>query len=467
MVTRHKRSTAAGVGLILLALSACGTGMPEGRSDIAAEAGAITLSPDRLAAWISLNPSGQATIRAAEFAALVWVDYALLAQAIEQGLSLSDSATAATALGPDIILQQLRDWHDTLVSRRPRVAADRADSIYAGERRVFQHILLRIPDANDAGTVAATRQRAESLIAVAQSGADFAELAREHSEDASTAESGYLPIVGRGVLAPEFERNAWRIEPGQVGGAGSRLGLHVVRRPPLEEVRDRLTAYAESLATRRADSVYTDGLRTGQALAVSSEAVPALRRFFATHAGRANGDVGLATWDGGSLSLLEAAPWIDALPPRAYLDLRGASDVALEGFVRDIATQFLILDEAREAGIGLQGGQWTGLYDGYRRGLRESLALLGLSDSTSSLPTGEGAGRVNALLEAFARDQTRWSPLPSALAAYLRATLGFQLHRAGLERSVSLATDLISTRDTLIRPSENPPGGTDTAPPVQ
>lgn len=467
MATRHKRSTAAGVGLILLALSACGTGLPEGRSDIAAEAGAITLSPDRLAAWVSLNPSGQATIRAAEFAALVWVDYALLAQTIEQGLLLSDSATAATALGPDVILQQLRDWHDTLVSRRPRVSADRADSLYAGDRRLLQHILLRVPDANDPGSVGAARQKAESLIAVAQSGVDFAELAREHSEDASTAETGYLPIVGRGVLAPEFERTAWRIGPGQVGGAGSRLGFHVVRRPPLEEVRDRFTAHAESLATQRADSAYTTGLRMRRALAVTPEAVPALRIFFTNQTGRANADVGLATWEGGSLSLIETRPWIDALPPRAYLDLRGASDVALEGFVRDIATQYLILGEAREAGISLQGGQWTGLYDGYRRGLRESLALLGLSDSTSSLPSGEGAGRVNALLEAFARDQTRWSPLPSALAAYLRATLGFQLHRAGLERSVSMATDLIATQGTLIRPPEDAPGGTDTVPPVQ
>ena len=132
MATGHKRITAPGTTLLLfLAFVACGTGMPEGRSDIAAEAGTITLPPDRLAAWISLNPSGQATIRAAEFAALVWVDYALLAQAIEQGLPLSDSATAATALVPDIILQQLRDWHDTLVSRRPRVAADRAPPVRA------------------------------------------------------------------------------------------------------------------------------------------------------------------------------------------------------------------------------------------------------------------------------------------------------------------------------------------------
>ncbi len=465
MATRHKRITARGATLLLLAFAACGTGMPEGRSDIAAEAGTITLTPDRLAAWISLNPSGQATIRAAEFAALVWVDYALLAQAIEQGLPLSDSATATIALEPDIILQQLRDWHDTLVSRRPRIAADRADSLYASDRRVLQHILLRVDDPNDAGRIGETRAKAESLVAVARSGADFSELAREHSQDASTAENGYLPIVGRGVLAPEFERTAWRIGPGEVGGAGSRLGFHVVRRPPLEEVRDRLTAYAESLATQRADSVYTTGLRIRKALTVTPEAVSALRRFFAAHEGRTDGDL-LATWDGGALSLDQAASWIDALPPRAYLDLRGASDVALEAFVRDIATQYLILGEANEGGVRLLGGQQAGLFDGYRRGLRESLALLGLTDSTTSLPAGEGAGRVNALMEAFARDQTRWSPLPSALAAYLRATLGFQLHRAGLERSVSLATDLITAQVTPLTAPEDAPGARDTTPPL-
>jgi hypothetical protein len=419
--------------LAALALGGCG-GQPEGRTDIAAEAGGATLDPARLAQWVAKVPSRQPSVRDAEFVSAVWVDYTLLTQALERGDSLTDSPTVEAALGPDLAMQTLRAWHDTLVARRPRIAADRPDSMYAHDTvRVFQHILLPVADPQDVRQVTGVRATADSLLATAREGAEFATLAIQRSKDSSTAAGGgFLPVGGRGLMPPEFERAAWRLGAGEVGGVASRAGFHIVRRPPLEEVRDRLAQYAESLAMRRADSLHLDSLTTAAGLAVTKEAVGALRGFFSDPATRGEVAAPVATWTGGQLALPEVANWIDLLPPRGYLDLRGASDLTLERFVRELGQQQLLLNEARAAGIGIALVDRAGLDSLYRRNLAASLALLGLTDSVRTLPVGAGVARVEALLDGLTSDQERWRPLPGALAAVLRERGGYRLHQAGM-----------------------------------
>ena len=429
------------LGAVVIA-AACGDGANSGRVDLAAQAGEATLPPERLAGWIARVPTRPPTRRDAETVSLVWVDYSLLAEAVGRGRRLTDSATAASALQPDRVLLTLRAWHDTLVAHRPRAGPQVADSLYRGDGlRLFQHILIQVEDPRDAGAVAAARRRADSLLAQVGAGGDFATLARQHSQDGSASDGGYLPVVRRGQLTPEFQRSAWPLAPGKLTGLVSRSGLHVVRRPPLAEVRDRFLAWADSLAMRAADSLHADSLRTARRFTIGSDAVPALRAYFADPATRVRATSPLATWETGELSLERVALWIDLLPPASYADLSGGSDLALEGFVRDIGLQYLLLDEAESAGLVVPPAQWTGLLAGYGRALRESLALLGLSDTLSALPAGEAEGRVAALMEGLTAERVRWRPLPSALGALLRAEMGYRLHRAGLARAAELALE--------------------------
>ncbi|MBS1241542.1 MAG: hypothetical protein H6R40_969, partial [Gemmatimonadetes bacterium] len=257
-----------------------------------------------------------------------------------------------------------------------------------------------------------------------------------------------LPVSRRGAFPPEFERGAWALKPGDLGGVGSRAGFHLIRRPPLEEVRDRLRRYADSLATRQADSLHLDSLTSTRQLAVTTTAVPTLRAFFTTPASRTDA-APLATWEGGSLVLKQLAPWIDLLPPRGYLDLRGASDLTLEAFVREIAQQLLLLEEATSAGIRVSSSDRATLETAYRRRLRESLASLGLFDSTTTLPASEASGRVAALMDGLTTDRVRWNPLPSALGAVLRARAGYRLHQAGIEDAATAARTQATPRDSL------------------
>jgi peptidyl-prolyl cis-trans isomerase D len=109
-----------------------------------------------------------------------------------------------------------------------------------------RHILFRVaPDAADADKAAA-RAKAEAVLVQAKGGADFAELAKQHSQDSTAAAGGDLGAFGRGVMTPAFESAAFALEPGQISEVvETPFGLHIIkleektaaRTQPLDEVR--------------------------------------------------------------------------------------------------------------------------------------------------------------------------------------------------------------------------------------
>ena len=94
------------------------------------------------------------------------------------------------------------------------------------------HILIEAgPDAAPAERDAA-RGRAEAIRSEATAGgADFAALAREHSDDRATAPAGgELGFVVRGQTVPPFEEALFALQPGEIGPVTeSRFGFHVIR----------------------------------------------------------------------------------------------------------------------------------------------------------------------------------------------------------------------------------------------
>jgi peptidyl-prolyl cis-trans isomerase D len=116
-----------------------------------------------------------------------------------------------------------------------------------GEQVAASHILFKLePDADEE----AVRKKAEAVLAEAKSGADFAELARKNSEDASNAENGGdLGLFGRGQMVPEFEAAAFGLQEGQVSDlVRTTYGFHIIKlnrkqaafTRPLDAVRDEI-----------------------------------------------------------------------------------------------------------------------------------------------------------------------------------------------------------------------------------
>jgi peptidyl-prolyl cis-trans isomerase SurA len=92
-----------------------------------------------------------------------------------------------------------------------------------------RHILVT-PETNDDTGWESARIKAEMLRTQLEDGADFVELARQHSRDASAKDGGDLGTLKRGELAPEIESELLTLGPGQVSRpVRSPLGFHVFR----------------------------------------------------------------------------------------------------------------------------------------------------------------------------------------------------------------------------------------------
>ena len=89
------------------------------------------------------------------------------------------------------------------------------------------HILC----STDGETVETATKAVEALIAQLNDGADFADLAREHSSCPSGRSGGDLGSFGRGMMVPEFEEAAFALGVDEVSGpVVTDFGVHLIKR---------------------------------------------------------------------------------------------------------------------------------------------------------------------------------------------------------------------------------------------
>lgn len=152
-----------------------------------------------------------------------------------------------------------------------------------GERISAAHILLRTEERSEAEAKALAEELHERIL----EGEDFAELAKEYSEDGSADNGGNLGFFGRGKMARPFEQAAFGLEnAGDISEpVKTRFGYHIImlneRRPagqiPFEEVRAQII---DSLQRKMGGQVWQDKLirmRSDKALTMDEELLSALR----------------------------------------------------------------------------------------------------------------------------------------------------------------------------------------------
>ena len=101
-----------------------------------------------------------------------------------------------------------------------------------GPDGLFQaaHILILLPQQASTADQARAKQRIDSLYAVLKSGANFAEIAKQYSEDPGSArDGGMLPWLAKGQLLKEFEVVALAMQPGELSQPVlSPVGYHII-----------------------------------------------------------------------------------------------------------------------------------------------------------------------------------------------------------------------------------------------
>jgi peptidyl-prolyl cis-trans isomerase SurA len=126
-----------------------------------------------------------------------------------------------------------------------------------------RHILVR---AREGLTEAEARERLRKLRAQIESGADFAEVAKNNSEDSSASKGGDLGWVAPGDTVPEFERAMNSLKDNEVSQPiQTPFGWHLVqvlgrRSDEMSPDRKRIAA-RQAIRARKADEAYQDWLR--------------------------------------------------------------------------------------------------------------------------------------------------------------------------------------------------------------
>jgi len=118
-----------------------------------------------------------------------------------------------------------------------------------GEERRASHILIKADDESEAARQTAAA-RAQDLYQQLQEGADFAELARAHSDDPGSArQGGDLGFFGRGMMVGAFEDKVFTMNKGETSEpVQSPYGYHIIKLTGIQagdiqsfaEVRDEL-----------------------------------------------------------------------------------------------------------------------------------------------------------------------------------------------------------------------------------
>jgi peptidyl-prolyl cis-trans isomerase C len=106
-----------------------------------------------------------------------------------------------------------------------------------------------------------TEEEAQTLREEIDGGADFAEVARERSQDGAAARGGDLGWFGPGRMVPEFEAAVTEMEEGEVRGPiQTQFGWHLIR---LDETRESEPPAMETVRPQIVDQLRQQELMAG------------------------------------------------------------------------------------------------------------------------------------------------------------------------------------------------------------
>lgn len=260
--------------------------------------GAVSVSTREIKAMLERLPEPQRQQLAADRAAMDRLlrarlaEKALVAQAQNQGWAerpevqrLLDAAREEVVLRT--YLDSVSEAPDTYPSEAELQAAydQNKDRLTQPARYRISQIFLAAPYGDEAAVAKARKQAADLAKRAGAPKADFAALAREHSEDATSAarggDAGFLPL---NQIVPELRGLIQGMKEGEVSEPIQLpTGFHIVklvdveppRTPPLVEVQVQLRNALRAQRQEQAARAYLEGLVNAGTVSVDGKALSA------------------------------------------------------------------------------------------------------------------------------------------------------------------------------------------------
>ncbi len=114
------------------------------------------------------------------------------------------------------------------------------------EQRRASHILVKA-DLKDETAKAEAMKKIEGLLKRARAGEDFAELAKEYSDDPGSKSRGGEYVFPRGQMVPPFEQAAFSLEVGQISDVvETTYGYHIIKLS--EKIPAKTTSFDDAKA---------------------------------------------------------------------------------------------------------------------------------------------------------------------------------------------------------------------------
>ncbi len=146
-------------------------------------------------------------------------------------------------------LAQLRQRSPVTEDEEKAYYQSHIDQYKLEDRAHVAHILFKTVGMTDA-EAAEVKKKAEDVLNKAKHGGNFADLAKQYSEDTTKDKGGDLGWIVRGQTVPEFEAAAFSLPKGSISDlVKTQYGFHII------EVIDRETARTQTLDEVKASIV--------------------------------------------------------------------------------------------------------------------------------------------------------------------------------------------------------------------
>jgi len=147
---------------------------------------------------------------------------------------------------------------------------ENTESFKVAEQVRASHILCKVEQDASEETRALKKKELEDVRARILAGADFGELAAEHSDCPSKERGGDLGLFVRGRMVKEFEDAAFQLAPGEISPVvETQFGYHVIKvtehndpqTVPLEKVRQEIHEHLKNSRQEEAFESFLQKLR--------------------------------------------------------------------------------------------------------------------------------------------------------------------------------------------------------------